>query len=48
MAWCQPDDKPLSESMMVSLLMHIYASLGPSELIENYSIVIIHMKNDNG
>ena len=23
MAWCQPGDKPLSEQMMVSLLMHI-------------------------
>ena len=23
MAWCQPGDKPLSEPMMVSLLMHI-------------------------
>ena len=31
MAWCQPGDKPLSEPMMVSLLMHIYA-LGLNEL----------------
>ena len=23
MAWCRPDDKPLSEAMMVSLLVHI-------------------------
>ena len=23
MAWCRPGDKPLSEPMMVSLLMHI-------------------------
>ena len=22
MAWCRPDNKPLSEPMMVSLLMH--------------------------
>ena len=26
MAWRRPDDKPLSEPMVVSLLMHIYAS----------------------
>ena len=34
MAWRRPGDKPLSESMVVSLLMHIhlYASLGLSEL----------------
>ena len=32
MAWRQPGDKPLSEPMMVSLLMHIYAPLGLSEL----------------
>ena len=33
MAWCRPGDKPLSEPMMVSLLTHIYASLGLNELI---------------
>ena len=32
MAWGCPGDKPLSESMMVSL-PHIYASLGLNELI---------------
>ena len=32
MAWCRPGDKPLSEAMMVSLLTHIYASLGLNEL----------------
>ena len=26
MAWCRPGDKPLSESMMVSLLTHIYVT----------------------
>ena len=26
MAWCQPSDKPLSELMIVSLLMHIYVT----------------------
>ena len=28
MAWHQPGDKPLSQPMMASLLMHIYASYG--------------------
>ena len=32
MAWRRPGDKPLSEPMMVSLLTHIYASLGLNEL----------------
>ena len=33
MAWCQPGNKPLSEPMMVSLLIHIsYALLGLNEL----------------
>ena len=32
MAWCQSGNKPLSEPMMVSLLLHIYASLGLNEL----------------
>ena len=32
MAWRRSGDKPLSESMMVSLLTHIYASLGLNEL----------------
>ena len=26
MAWCRPGDKPLSEAMLVSLLMHIYVT----------------------
>ena len=29
MAWCRTGDKVLSEPMMVRLLTHIYASLGP-------------------
>ena len=33
MAWHQPDDKPLSEPMIASLLIHIYVSLGLNELI---------------
>ena len=33
MAWRRPGDKPLSKPMMVSLLTHIYASLGPNELM---------------
>ena len=33
MAWRRPGDKPLSESMMVSSLTHIYASLGLNEWI---------------
>ena len=33
MAWRRPGDKPLSEPMMVSLLTHIYTSLGLNELI---------------
>ena len=32
MAWRRPGNKPLSEPMMVSLLTHIYASLGLNEL----------------
>ena len=32
MAWCWPGDKPLSETMMVSLLMHICITR-PNELI---------------
>ena len=32
MAWSLDGTKPLSEPMMVSLLMRIYASLGLSEL----------------
>ena len=32
MAWRPPGDKPLSEIMMVSLLTHIYVSLGLNEL----------------
>ena len=31
MAWRRPGDKPLSETMMVRLLTHIYASLGLNE-----------------
>ena len=30
--WRRAGDKPLYEPMMFSLLMHIYASLGPNEL----------------
>ena len=32
MAWRRPGDKPLSEPVMVSLLTHVYASLGLNEL----------------
>ena len=32
MAWCRPGNKPLSEPMMVTLPMHIYASLDLNEL----------------
>ena len=32
MAWCRSGAKPLSETMMVSLLTHIYASLSLNEL----------------
>ena len=32
MAWRRPGDKPLSETMLVSLPTHIYASLGLNEL----------------
>ena len=34
MAWRRSGDKPLSKPMMVSLLTHIYASLGLNELID--------------
>ena len=33
MAWRRPGDKPLSETMMVNLLTHMYASFGLNELI---------------
>ena len=33
MAWRRPGDKPLPESMMVSLRTRIYSSLGLNELI---------------
>ena len=32
LAWCRSGKKPLSEPMIVSLLTHIYASLGLNEL----------------
>ena len=38
MPWRRPDDKPLSVPMMIILLMHIYASLGLSELSWSYGI----------
>ena len=43
MAWCQPGNKPLSEPMMVSLMMLIYGSLGLNELTHwpQWSVVII-------
>ena len=46
MAWCQPVNKPLSEPMMVSLMMLIYGSLGLNELTElthlpQWSVVVI-------
>ena len=37
MAWRRPGDKPLSEPTLVSLLTHIYASLGLNELNETIS-----------
>ena len=33
MAWRRSSEKPLSEPMMVSLLTHIYASLGLNEFM---------------
>ena len=36
MAWRQPGKKPLSKPMMVSLLTHIYASLGLNELSNHH------------
>ena len=38
MAWWRTNDKPLSEPVMVSLLMHIYAALGLSELMYWYGM----------
>ena len=32
MAWRRPGDKPFSEPMMISLLIHIFAALGLNEL----------------
>ena len=46
MAWQRPGDKPLSELMMISLVAHIYASLGLKSLNEFNStlhgFMIIH------
>ena len=39
MAWRRSGEKPLSEPMMVSLLTHIYASLGLNELKNNNIII---------
>ena len=39
MAWRRSGDKPLSESIMVSLLTHIYASLGLDELSHMFSSI---------
>ena len=36
MAWRRPGDKPLYEPRMESLLTHIYASLGPNELTQDW------------
>ena len=48
MAWRRPGDKPLSEPMVVSLLMHIYASLclnHVNELIfERWNKLMCHLK----
>ena len=38
MAWRRPGDKLLSEAMMVRTLMHIYASLGLSELNSSHVV----------
>ena len=44
MAWRRPGDKPLSEPMVVSLLMHIYASLCLNELIfERWNKLMVYM-----
>ena len=37
MAWRRPDDKPISEPMMVGLPTHIYVSLGLNELKMSYN-----------
>ena len=34
MAWCQIDDKPLSEPMLTRFTDHIYAALGGDELMD--------------
>ena len=39
MAWCRPGHKALSETMVVRLQTHIYASLRFNELIRSYPIV---------
>ena len=47
MAWCRPGDKPLSESMIVNLLMHICVTWpqwvnGPKQILEALSIEIYY------
>ena len=48
LAWCRPGNKPLSEPMMISLPMHIYAPLGLNELIkpEEHAFTILK-SNEN-
>ena len=41
MAWRRSGDKPLSEPMLVSLLTHIYASLGLNELKKFPSLAVL-------
>ena len=40
MAWCQPGNKPLSEPMMVSLLLHIYVTR-PQWVKEQHDVHIL-------
>ena len=47
MAWRRSGDKPLSETTMVSLLTHIYESLGLNELMFNYQQVNGHCSASN-
>ena len=46
MAWCRPGSKPLSEPMMISLLLHIYASTVLNELTLGKLLTIQAVQED--
>ena len=47
MAWCRPSDKPLSEPLWVSLLTHVYPSLGLNELTSEKTFLSLFLLSDD-